>query len=262
MMPRMIRKQQGFSLIETLISLGILSVVGAGVLTKVKTIKHSLQETSRVMSMDALEAGLGNYMRSRSIIYYSANKSTNGQLKNCFNQGLCSNGQGFEVPLYIEGVKDSLTGPDVTYDESGTVCEKACKGFQIITTLRPSCSKANTCNGPDFVSVEAEVRSSVDRKTIRRFAYDMQKYTGSTFPGLSLSCKDSNSVLRGIGLQGEPLCTPKSGIVLMNSENKPVSTNLTITPQDCSLADKKAEDQTHVAGYQKDGKIICAPRFW
>lgn len=254
--------QAGFTLIETMISLGLISAIGVGLTVKINSIKQSLKETSRIMALDALESGLGVFMRDKNVIFYSAKKSNNIELLACLNAGVCINEKAYPLSLYLDGQNKPITGNGTLYDENGQPCTTACKGFLVSTVLRPHCVKTSTCLGPAYVSIEANISSLTDKQSIRRFTFDMQQYQGALFPDLRLSCPDKGKVLRGIGLGGEPLCTAISDVVLRDKAGTAVKNSVTITPKDCSTLNTKADDQAFVSGYDKTGQITCAPRYW
>ncbi|HYX37738.1 MAG TPA: hypothetical protein VE954_31945 [Oligoflexus sp.] len=110
--------------------------------------------------------------------------------------------------------------------------------------------------------IEADIYESGGTKPIRKIAQEMERYSGGLFPGLQLQCPGGNSVLRGIGIRGEPLCVPRSDIVFIDSNKAALPGGLQVTPLDCQSLNAKTSDQFFISGLSAAGQLSCSPRFW
>ena len=264
---KFLRGESGLTLIEILISSSIILSMFAGLGYKMKSIKKQLSDTARLMAVDALEGSLIDFMKTSDIIAYSLERSGSNNLRRCFlGQAACTHNSKFEIPLFREGQALPFTGPRTIYDRNAVPCgpKDLCEGprLSIRTIVSPQCMQGSTCQGTGYTLVIAEIYQVETGKILRKIVQEVEKYGEGKFPGLNLRCSDANSVLHGIGLRGEPLCTPQQEIRLLDRVAQPVPGELVVTPRDCSDQNKSDKDQSFVKGIGADGVISCAPRFW
>ncbi len=266
---KLFRGESGFSIIEVLISSSILLTLFAGLGYKMKSIKKQLDDTAQVMAIDALEGSLIDFMKSWDNIAYSLDHAGPLNLRRCFRgQTTCIHNSKFEIPLYREGQSQPFTGARVIYDKNAVPCQPkgVCEGprLSVRTIVSPQCMQreSQSCQGSHYTLVIAEIYQVESGKIVRKFIQEVEKYADGKFPGLSLRCSQAGSVLHGIGLRGEALCTPREEIALLDVAAHPVPLEIAVTPLDCSSMNKSVDDQYSVKGLGADGIISCAPRFW
>ncbi len=259
--------QKGFSFVEILVAMAILSASVAAVSTKMKQAQNLMEETSRLMALDALEAGITDFQQDPRVLAYSVQKGSNAYLKSCIlQQGTCLAGKGFALELYRTGDTSPMTGPNILYNAQGQPCQASgCKGiFSYRTIVFPSCATQASCSGPDYVLIRTDLLR-MDRnppKLVRTMIREVERFRDQKFPQVQLTCTQSNEVLRGIGLGGQALCVPLASLTYTDDQGAPLSSTLQVTPQDCQSFNASANDQHFLQAIQKDGKIVCGQRFW
>ncbi|WP_141734405.1 hypothetical protein [Oligoflexus tunisiensis] len=255
--------QSGATLLEVCIASAILAAVIAAVTVQVQSVKKSFQATSRLMALDAFEASLGNFLSDKHIIEHSIQMAGSSALKGCIlNATHCSPSMAQTMALYREGQKEPFTGRSVFYDYNGQLCKGRCPGYFVETRVTPRCISAGTCTGPDYVLVEANIHETGSKKPIRKIAQEVERFRDGLFPGLQLQCPGGNSVLRGIGIRGEPLCVPRSDIVFLDGNKATLPQTLQVAPLDCQGLNQKISDQFFISGLNAAGQLSCSPRFW
>jgi hypothetical protein len=255
--------QTGASLLEFSIASGILAVIIAAASVQVQSIRKNLQATSRLMALDAFEAGLSEFLSDKNLIEHSIRTTGSNALKGCLlNGATCQPAMAQVMALYREGQKQPFTGRSIFYDYNARPCKGQCPGYFVETRIVPGCLSGATCTGPDYVLVEADIYETGGKQPIRKMAQEMQRYTGGLFPGLQLQCPGGNSVLRGIGMRGEPLCIARTDIVFVDSNKAALPRTLQVTPLDCQALNQKTTDQFFISGLSATGQLSCSPRFW
>lgn len=252
-------KSAGYSLIEVLIGISLMTLAVLAASSKIKAVKTVLKDTSHLMALDASESYLGDFLKSKEVFDYSLNKSKNSELRDCINKDRpCKDGSKYAMDLYREGDKTPFTGSSVFYDENGEPCNaKDCRFFTIQTFARIVCMEGRTCSSPGLL-MEAQMIRADGKATKRTIVREVERNISGKFPRLSLSCPDRNSVLRGIGLRGDPLCVPRNEIQFVDADKAANSGQLNVVPVDCSLTDS----ESYVQGINRAGVIQCANRFW
>ncbi len=261
------QSSQGFTLIEILIALAVLGISVSAVAVKMRQAQGVLNETNRLMALDALEASITAFEEDPRVLNYSIEKATNSYLKSCVLQrNTCTQGKGFALDLYRVGDSAPMTGNSVRYDAQGKPCAPGpCQAaFSYRTIVFPSCARTATCSGPDYVLLRTDLLR-LDRnppKLVRSFVREVERSRDQKFPGIQLNCKDSSNVLRGIGLGGEALCVPLSTLSYADDQGQALPQNLQVPPVDCRTLDQNTGDQHYIQALDKNGKLSCANRFW
>lgn len=252
-------KEGGFTLVEILVSLAIVGTISSAIAVKLKADKRVLDETSRLMAQDALEVGMGDFIKSREVVEYSIKQSKNTALINCvINQMTCTHNSSFEATIYRLGDRQALTGPTVLYDGNGKPCPGKCTGYYFRTSIQVACSSGSQCPGPAYVLIRADIFRTDENKPIRSVAREMERHANAKFPNISLRCKDNSSVLRGISSTGGALCTPLQAIKFLGGKGSTVE----VKPVDCREKNSDSSDQSFVHSINEDGDVRCSRRFW
>jgi hypothetical protein len=255
--------QSGATLLELSIAAAILLAVVAAITVQAQSVKKSFQATSRLMALDAFEASISNFLSDKHIIRYSVQMIGSGALKGCILNGTsCTSAMAQIMPLFREGQKEPFTGKNTLYDYNGLLCKGECAGYYVETRVSPRCLSAGSCVGPDYVLVEANIYETGGKKPIRRIAQEMERSRDGMFPGLQLQCPTGDSVLRGIGIRGEPLCVPRTDMVFLDAAKGTLPKTLQVTPLDCQGLNQKGSDQFFISGLNAAGQLSCSPRFW
>jgi prepilin-type N-terminal cleavage/methylation domain-containing protein len=259
-------KQRGFSLIEVVIALGFLTVIAGGVMLKVDSIQNHIRTSERLLALDSLERSLMQMVSDRQTILYSADQSSQTALKNCLlsDNALCQDGAAYRLPLYLPGQETPFTGAQVFYDYQGNRCQGDCPGFRVITFITVQCASGNQCAQPAHSTVRYDIfhHDQGKNQKVRRDFVDVRRYANGKFPGLSISCPSEQQILRGIGINGRPLCVNLSEVELYDEEGKKLSGKIDVKPVDCSSTATGPDDQNVIVGISPGGELQCAERFW
>lgn len=261
------KRQAGFTLIEVLLAVVMVGVGFLAVAIQMKTLKATLSETSRLMAMDSFERYIGDYLRSKDIISYSVKMSGDPGLARCFAGKGCANGRTREFDVYLPGEKKPITGPKVLYDDDGVPCEmsqakkgaKACGSFSLMTSIQTNCFRTANCDNPEIVLLKAEFRRVGDKKSQRTFVREMERHSGGRFANQVIQCYENGAILKGVGVLGEALCTPRSKIVYIDGD-KARRGDVVAKHKDC--LEETGDDQSFVKGINTDGTVTCSKKFW
>jgi hypothetical protein len=241
--------ESGATLLELSIAGAILMAVIVAITIQVQSVKKSFQATSRLMALDAFEANISNFLSDQQIIRYSVQKVGTVALKGCILNGAgCTAAMAQIMPLYREGQKEPFTGRNTYYDDNGRPCKERCQGYYVETRVSPRCLSGGSCVGPDYVLVEANIYETDGKKPIRRIAREMERFGEGLFPGLQLQCPTGDSILRGIGIRGEPLCVPRTDMVFVDGDKATLPPTLQVAPLDCQTLNQKSSDQFFISG--------------
>ncbi len=262
---RRLLDQQGFSLMETVIALGILAAIASGVAVKMDNIKSHMEETEQIMALDNFERQLIDLLSDFETIKHSVRLSNRSALKACFFSETvsCQDEQKALVNIRLEGTRQALTGPRVYYDLQGNRCQSACEGLRVISSVIVRCSTGKLCAQPDNVISRYQIVRTSDKKVMRDDYIEADQFSNGQFPNINISCPSRDQVLRGIGVKGQPLCVSRSTISFVDDVGGQLTGQIQVKPKNCSdLNQDPNQDQNFIVGISASGELLCAPRFW
>lgn len=257
--------QKGATLVEILVAaafLGIIVVAGVLQMRNINTVKAALQ---RGQAIDVIEHSTRALFAREDVLKASADKSSSTKLKQCLNGNGCNNGASYNVDMYLPNQSKPFAGQNVTFDVSGSPCNMAsggCRGvYRQPTRITTRCASGGSCTSASNVSVSFAIVDIKSGKTLRTDVVDRRLATKTQLGGASLSCP-SGQILRGIGMNGEALCTKLSNVQYEDAKSGQVSINIKVQPSDCRDKNTTADDQYFVAGYDKNGVVQCKAKDW
>ena len=257
--------QQGFSLIETVIALGLLTAIAGGVALKMDSIKSHMEQTEQIMALDNFERQLIDLFIDFETIKHSVRFSSNNSLKNCFfsETSPCQDNQRYGVNIRLEGTREALTGPQVYYDRMGNRCAAKCEGMRVITSIIVRCSVGTSCPQPDHVVVQYDLVKTGDDKILRQDFIEANQFNEGKFPNINISCPSQDQILRGIGIKGQPLCVSRNTVSFVDDKGGKLKGQIDVQPKDCTAFNQdQNKDQYFISGISKTGELLCGERFW
>lgn len=259
-----IKLQHGFALIEVIVVLGFLIAIIGGVLLKVDSINNHIRQTERILAVDNLEQNIMELLSDHDTLIYSVKRAGNAALRNCLlsETATCQSGATYRQDFYLEGDQVAFTGPTVFYDHKGNRCSGQCEGVRVITSVNVRCAQGNSCNQPLHTTVRYEIFATGQDQAMRKDFIDIKRYSDGKFPGISLSCRSPQQVLRGIGINGQALCVNRNQIKLQSQDGEKLSGNFNVAPRDCSQLNQAEKDQSFILGITEEGTLLCGERFW
>jgi len=271
------RNIRGFTIIEMLLSMALAVGAGTMIASYVSNVSKARKNSIMLMAVDAVERQVTSISGKISLLESSIEPAFNaGELTpsqiNCFISRVhcdsISVNSSVTIPLLVnEGSRSvPLTGPEARYNYSGDLYTKKCQGIEVSTTIFAVCQSGTTCPGSDFYLVQnsykvaqiPEAPASVTSQIpMRRRTQEVRRFMAKKlFPGISIACPDSNQVLNGISLTGNPMCTPVAKMEYEDRETGSGKGTFKITPTECGNLDYVSEIR------DPSGEVICARRFW
>lgn len=256
-------RESGFSLLEMMLAVGLLGFLSSGFVIKLKAMRDSLNNNAAIMARDALESSISAMVRNPDLVRYSLEKAGASALLSCLKgETLCKDGVNMQLPLFREGQPKPFTGADVYYDKNGSLCAERCPGFRFSTVVTARCVvDGSTCTKPSYVLVVGRITDSTSGTLLRELVQEVDEVVDKKLSELSLQCPLNDSLIYGIGLNGDALCTPLADIVLKGpAAETPGASSLQAS--DCRTNNQSASDQFFVSAIDASGKVSCAPKFW
>ncbi|SMF78139.1 hypothetical protein [Pseudobacteriovorax antillogorgiicola] len=256
-------RSDGFTLVESVIAGAVLLVILGGVMMKVTSITDHIRKTEQILALDSLESWLAPLLTDLESLRYSASLLKDKQLQACLEGKLpCRSDRDFPLPVFLKGQKNPISGAGSRYDANGNLCfDDKCEAYQVNTVVQTNCSVGAVCESPSFLTIRYDIVDSKSNKTIRKFFLEANRFRNKRFPNLYTTCVE-NQVLRGLGINGEPLCVALSDIKLKNSAGDIDTGQIQVKAKDCAEANSDDRDQFYVRGMNRQGDLLCAKRFW
>lgn len=265
-------REAGFSMVETVISAAAVLSITAAVGVNVNAVKDHMRTSERVLAMDHVERNLSNLVTDPDTVRYSILRAGPVGLRQCVlmnTPNSCRSGNAYRLSIYPEGHSRPVTGPDVSYDETGNICDSCDSSpysTKVDTVIQVNCAGGNACSRPSTMVMLTMIKSVAPDNEIvlkeRRRYGEVQKVGFRKFPDLSVECSSPNEALRGIGLVGQAICEPLSSIKYTD-ENGDELGPLNVTPINCSASiSPDDEAQSFVTGFDNRGNVSCGDRFW
>ncbi|MGE0172403.1 MAG: hypothetical protein AB7T49_06450 [Oligoflexales bacterium] len=255
--------EDGFSLIEVTIALGVLLTLLVGGTMKLREIRGKMDSVRLWQTADVLANRIADLSKSQKGFDYSAAKSSNKVVKDCWrNMGAdcTSKSIALDFDLYMLNSPDPYTGNEVYYNMDGNSCvpPKPNCILQVHTHAQFFCLPGSTCPKASQPVVLIEVYNAKTKKLLRKVSSDVQMDYREQIVNLSLTCP-TGRIMKGIGLDGKAICDPVSGVTYADAATFPP---LDIKPTSCTGDPAVVNDLKFVSGIDKDGNLICTAKFW
>lgn len=283
------RRESGFTLVETVIALGVLLLVGAAVVPRFRMIERSMNRMSARQNAATLESELRSVLSDERNMKYSATKSGNSAIQSCIvDKKNCTHKATYPISVYAVGQTKPIAGPDVFYKRSGERCYTAgCGPISVTTEIAFFCTKgASPCSPYNAVATKFAIRDSESKEAkkndsdlLSSDAVEMQQNTDQLSSTLYLSCP-KGQVLRGIGLNGGPACIAIKDIKYQDAENRN-NGKFTVKRETCfgkvkvqkpkqggaegemeEVEEDDRSDKKYVEGIDKNGSLKCKEKTW
>lgn len=156
-------RQSGAGLVEGMVAVTVLGLGLAGSLQYFSGMTHVQDKNTALISMTQTAASLGQYAASRGIIRYSAQQTSNGQLKACVEEaGTCNANTVTSFTLYNPGGTEILAGPTgkpAEYDRHGRFCTNPAQcAYTATIEFRAICpNNQATCSRAQTLMITYEV---------------------------------------------------------------------------------------------------------
>lgn len=274
-------RQAGVSLVEVVMATGIVGIVAAGGYYQMKNINVVKANLARGQAVDVIEFGTRKLLEQDDVILATVARSNSPALKQCFAGKGCQSPanpatkdqpipvKAYSVQMYLPGQTKPFAGKSVFFDKNGTLWDPNAPGsvrprsrYRMLTDLLVGCDAA--CASPSHVAVRFAIQKWDSNKrswrTLRADTVDRIDNGKFSLKGMTLECP-AQQVLRGVGVQGEPICVSINDLEYEGTTN---GNNIVvdIKPRDCRTLNKDAKDQYYVHGYDKEGNIKCEPKTW
>jgi prepilin-type N-terminal cleavage/methylation domain-containing protein len=251
--------QKGFTLIESVIAMGIIGIVMFGGIYEIRKANQIEDIYREAMALDSIESFLMDVLSARDGIVTSARRSGRTRLYRCLSRASspCRSGRGEKVSFFPTAKGPPVTGGKIYYSKDGRPCGKpGCGPYRVSTTIVPYCARGYaSCAYPAQVQVRFEIRRG--GKAIRSGRIERVR-SPLDVKDLSAACPNE-FVLRGIGMNGEPLCINSKKVKYVDADGAP-KTSVVVKSKDCrSLG---GGDEYFVSQIDKSGDLVCTKKFW
>lgn len=275
------KQESGFTLVETIIAVAVLLVVSTAVVPRFRMIKKTMDRMNARQSATTLESELRSVLADERNVAYSAERSSNANVKTCVaNKGSCTNNATYEMPVYIIGQTQPLSGPNVFYKRDGRRCATAgCGPISVTTRIGTFCSGTATCTPFNSVAIRFTINDTATKTVLANDVVEMVQDMSQLSSTGSFACP-TNQVLRGIGLNGGPACMPISSIKYQDAGNRNAG-EVKVKRETCFKKKKEQKpkegggegemeevevedrnDNRYISGIDKNGSLDCKDKTW
>ena len=258
-----VQQKCGFSLVEVMFALGIVSVGAVGVTRTAKHMNHLRDVTFYNDALDNLEARLVSSFGNRDYAYFSI-KSHGGKLWNCLQwEDSCSYSETFEMPyLVVDSVFEdssfSISGAGTKYGLNGKVCPSSCKDYwHVKTYLGKGCTlnhgpkepcKRKSGNILVAYSIYLKRDGTSSKKVRSGMTFTLDRRPLKIRKG-EIKC-DPGDIAVGWGNFAGEICSPPSEWIYENPETLAPGGSYTWDLTQCA-------DDEFVAGIDTNNKVVC-----
>jgi prepilin-type N-terminal cleavage/methylation domain-containing protein len=262
-MTQRLKNSEGFTLIESLLALGLVSIfmVAGGV--KIKSVGQQLKSVDYQQTANLLESRTRDLASVYSTYATSIEKSSDKVVSDCASTPPkpCVSLSDAVVDLYLWGQSSPFTGSKVYYSEDGKQCKGTspgtCGKFNIETRVIYVCSTASPCVGGVQPIIQIHIKDLTSAKVIRTSTVEVEVPRERVIPLQNYSC-GSSEVIAGIAIDNTPICVK---IEDMKKEYEDSLPETMIQATDCRISGKP-KDSRYLKAIDSKGKGVCAPKTW
>jgi prepilin-type N-terminal cleavage/methylation domain-containing protein len=256
--------QQGFSLIEVMIALGVFLTLLIGGTFKFREMRQKMNSIRMTQSADVLASRIRDLAKSYAAFEYALTKHSGGVITRCFKNDAspCTSKSTAVFNLYMLGSTTPYTGNTVYYNMDGNTClpsSSSCT-LQVRTQVQAFCLPGDTCDKaiqPVIIIEVYDTRPEPDR-LLRTQTADVLVDAREQVQSLDMQCP-SGSIMKGVGLDGNAICDT---IASVQYADEATLATIAVTPSSCTGNPAVINDLLFVSGIDKAGNLICTPKFW